>query len=82
VRSNITLQKLDLRCCGLCDLGISVLANALAVRNDSTLDLDLEDNEVNSVGVRALVEDSMGAMKTLTKFGLWETPSEVKGRQF
>jgi hypothetical protein len=80
LRSNTTLQQLDLKACGLDDHGISVLANALA--NESTLELDLMCNEITSVGVRALVEDRMGAMKTLTKLGLRETPSEVKGRQF
>jgi Leucine-rich repeat (LRR) protein len=70
VRSNTTLQQLDLRHCRLDDLGISVLADALATRNASILELDLGNNEITSVGVRALVEDSMGAMNSLTKLCL------------
>jgi Ran GTPase-activating protein (RanGAP) involved in mRNA processing and transport len=70
VRSNTTLKQLDLSRCGLDDQGISVLADALANRNDSIVELDLSCNEITSVGIRALVEDSMGAMKTLTKLCL------------
>jgi Ran GTPase-activating protein (RanGAP) involved in mRNA processing and transport len=70
VRSNTTLQQLDLGRCGLDDQGISVLTNALTIRNASLLELNLHNNYITSVGVRALVEDSMGAMKTLTKLCL------------
>jgi Ran GTPase-activating protein (RanGAP) involved in mRNA processing and transport len=71
VRSNTTLQQLDLGYCSLGDRGISVLANALAIRNTSTLlELNLCSNEITSAGVRALFEESMGALKTLTKLCL------------
>jgi Ran GTPase-activating protein (RanGAP) involved in mRNA processing and transport len=70
VRCNTTLQKLDLSFCRLGDQGISLLANALVIRNTSTLELILNVSEITSVGVRALVDDNMEAMKTLTKLCL------------
>jgi Ran GTPase-activating protein (RanGAP) involved in mRNA processing and transport len=70
VRSNITLQKLDLQYCGLDDQGISVLANALAIRNASPLELNLGTNSITSEGVRALVDENVEAVKTLTKISL------------
>jgi Leucine-rich repeat (LRR) protein len=70
VRSNTTLQQLDLRYCRLDDQGISLLANALAIRNASLLELDLTGNTITSVGVRALVHDNVEALKTLTKLCL------------
>jgi hypothetical protein len=72
VRSNSTLQKLDLSTCGLDDMGIAVLAKALAIRNASILELDLFDNEITPLGVRALVDDSVEASQ--------KTPSAVKER--
>jgi Ran GTPase-activating protein (RanGAP) involved in mRNA processing and transport len=79
VRHNTTLHQLDLRFCGLDDQGISVLANALAVRNDSTLDLNLEYNEITSVGVRTLVDDSVEAVETITKLCLSSNPIRSEG---
>jgi Ran GTPase-activating protein (RanGAP) involved in mRNA processing and transport len=70
VRSNTTLQQLDLRWCRLCDQGISTLANALGSRNASILELNLRSNVITSVGVRALVGDNAEAVKTLTKLCL------------
>jgi Ran GTPase-activating protein (RanGAP) involved in mRNA processing and transport len=70
VRSNTTLQQLDLGACRLGDQGISLLANALAIRNDSPLELDLRHNEITSVGLHALVDDNVEALKTLTKLCL------------
>jgi hypothetical protein len=70
VRSNTTLQQVDLRYCALYDQGISVLADALATRNAGLLELDLSANEITSVGLRALVDDNMEAVKTLTKLCL------------
>jgi Ran GTPase-activating protein (RanGAP) involved in mRNA processing and transport len=70
VRSNTKLQQLGLRFCGLGDQGISVLANALAIRNASLLELDLGCNQITSAGVHALVDDNVKAMKTLTKLCL------------
>jgi Ran GTPase-activating protein (RanGAP) involved in mRNA processing and transport len=79
VRSNTTLQKLDLRWCRLDDLGIAILGNAIVIRNASILELNLSCNEITSVGVRALVEGSMGAMKALTKLSLWGNPIRSEG---
>jgi Ran GTPase-activating protein (RanGAP) involved in mRNA processing and transport len=70
VRSNKTLQQLDLRHCRLDDPGISVLADALATRNASILELDLGNNEITSLGVHAMVHDNVDALKTLTKLCL------------
>jgi Ran GTPase-activating protein (RanGAP) involved in mRNA processing and transport len=70
VRSNTTLQQLDLQYCRLDDQGISILANALAIRNAGLLKLDLGNNEITSMGVHALVDGSMEAVQTLTKFCL------------
>jgi Ran GTPase-activating protein (RanGAP) involved in mRNA processing and transport len=75
VRSNTALQQFDLSWCGLDDQGISVLANALAIRNASILELNLRNNEITSVGVHALVE----AMKTLTKLSLAFNPVKSEG---
>jgi Ran GTPase-activating protein (RanGAP) involved in mRNA processing and transport len=70
VRSNTALQQLDLTNCKLDDRGMSFLANALAIRNASILDLNLHNNQITSVGVRALVDDNVEAVKTLTKLCL------------
>jgi Ran GTPase-activating protein (RanGAP) involved in mRNA processing and transport len=70
VRRNTALQQLDLSGCRLADQGISVLANALAIRNDSLLELNLEYNCITSRGVQALVDSSVGAIKTLTNLCL------------
>jgi Ran GTPase-activating protein (RanGAP) involved in mRNA processing and transport len=70
LRCNTALQQLDLSNCGLGDEGISILANALANRNASTLELDLGFNDITSVGVGALVDDNVEAVKTLTKLCL------------
>jgi Ran GTPase-activating protein (RanGAP) involved in mRNA processing and transport len=70
VRSNTTLQQLDLSFCRLDDQGISILADALATRNASLLELNLRTNEITSAGVRALVDDNVEAVNTLTKLCL------------
>jgi Ran GTPase-activating protein (RanGAP) involved in mRNA processing and transport len=77
--SNATLQQLDLSYCRLDDQGISFLSNALAIRNASLLEVDLNFNEITPVSVRALVEDSMGAMKTLTNLYLLGNPIRSEG---
>jgi Ran GTPase-activating protein (RanGAP) involved in mRNA processing and transport len=79
LRSNTALQQLDLVGCGLCDHGISILANALVTRNAVMLELDLRFNEITSVGVRALVDDNAEAVKTLTKLCLTHNPIESEG---
>jgi Ran GTPase-activating protein (RanGAP) involved in mRNA processing and transport len=70
VRSNTALQQLDLSVCRLGDQGMSILANALAIRNASILELDLHFNDITSVGVRTLVGDHVEVMKTITKLCL------------
>jgi Ran GTPase-activating protein (RanGAP) involved in mRNA processing and transport len=79
VRSNTTLQHLNLSSCGLDDKGISVLANALGIRNAGLLEIDLSSNEITSVGVRALVDDSVGVTKLLTKLCLLGNPIRSEG---
>jgi Ran GTPase-activating protein (RanGAP) involved in mRNA processing and transport len=79
LRFNTALQQLDLGGCNLGDQGISILANALAARNASTLGLDLRCNGITSVGVRALVDDNVEAVKTLTKLSLCHNPVGSKG---
>jgi Ran GTPase-activating protein (RanGAP) involved in mRNA processing and transport len=78
VRSNTTLQQLNLPTCGLDDQGISFLANALAIRNARMLELNLNNNEITSVSVRALV-DNVEAVKTLTKLCLNFNPVKSEG---
>jgi Ran GTPase-activating protein (RanGAP) involved in mRNA processing and transport len=68
--SNTALQQLDLGLCELGDQGVSLLVNALAIRNASILELDLGFNGITSVGVGALVDDNVEAVKTLTKLCL------------
>jgi Ran GTPase-activating protein (RanGAP) involved in mRNA processing and transport len=70
MRSNTTLQQLGLSGCGLGDQGVSVLVNALAIRNTSLLELNLGGNEITSVGIHALVDDNVESMRTLTKLCL------------
>jgi Ran GTPase-activating protein (RanGAP) involved in mRNA processing and transport len=82
VGSNTTLQQLDLSACGLDDEGILVLANALAIRNGSLLELDLGNNAITSVGVRALVDGNVEAVTTLTKLCLSSNIIGNEGRQF
>jgi Ran GTPase-activating protein (RanGAP) involved in mRNA processing and transport len=79
VRSNTTLQQLDLSLCRLDDQGTSFLASALVARNASILALNLNNNEITSAGVRALVEHSIVVMKTLTKLSLWGNTIRSEG---
>jgi Ran GTPase-activating protein (RanGAP) involved in mRNA processing and transport len=79
VSSNTALQQLDLNGCELNDQGISFLANALATRNASLRELDRRGNRITSVGVRALVDDNMEAMKTPTKLCLTCNPVRSEG---
>jgi Ran GTPase-activating protein (RanGAP) involved in mRNA processing and transport len=79
LRSNTTLQQLDLSLCRLGNQGISVLANALAIRNDSALELNLSCNDITPAGISALIDDSMGTMKTLTKLCLMGNPIGNEG---
>jgi Ran GTPase-activating protein (RanGAP) involved in mRNA processing and transport len=79
VRSNTALQQLDLDDCKLGDRGISLLAKALAIRNASILELNLQGNKITSVGVRALVDDNVEAVKTLTKLSLLYNPIRSEG---
>jgi Leucine-rich repeat (LRR) protein len=79
VRSNTALQQLDLGECDQGDHGILILANALAIRNTSILELDLHCNEITSVGVRALVNDNVEVVKTLTKLRLSSNPIRCEG---
>jgi Ran GTPase-activating protein (RanGAP) involved in mRNA processing and transport len=79
LRSNTALQQLDLTNCELEDHGMSLLANALAIRNASMLELNLHNNEITSLGVRALVDDNVEAVKTLTKVSLAFNSVESEG---
>jgi Ran GTPase-activating protein (RanGAP) involved in mRNA processing and transport len=79
VRSNTALQQLDLRGCGLGDQGISILANALTLRNASLLELHINHNQITSVGVRALLDNGVDAVKTLTKLCLAGNPIRSEG---
>jgi hypothetical protein len=79
MRRNTTLQQLDLSACELNDQGISVLANAFAIRNASLQELNIYNNSITSVGVRALVDDNVDAVKTLTKLCLSGNPIRSEG---
>jgi Ran GTPase-activating protein (RanGAP) involved in mRNA processing and transport len=74
VRSNTSLQQLDLRGCGLRDQGISLLANALVARNASMVELALGFNEITVVGLHALLDNGVEAVKTLAKLNLTLNP--------
>jgi Ran GTPase-activating protein (RanGAP) involved in mRNA processing and transport len=78
VRSNTALQQLALASCGLDDRDVSILANALAIRNAGIIELNLLHNQITSVGVRALV-DNVQAVKTLTKLCLSDNPIGSEG---
>jgi Leucine-rich repeat (LRR) protein len=79
VRSNNALQQLYIEACRLGDRGVSILANALAIRNAGILELALSWNEITSVGVRALVDDNVEVVKTLTKLCLSGNPIGSEG---
>jgi Ran GTPase-activating protein (RanGAP) involved in mRNA processing and transport len=79
VRSNTTLQKLDLDFCGLGDQGISILANALASRNTGILELHLRCNRITSAGLHTLLENDAEAVKTLIKLDLRFNPVNSEG---
>jgi Ran GTPase-activating protein (RanGAP) involved in mRNA processing and transport len=79
VRSNTALQQLDLTACEMDDQGLSLLANALAIRNASILELNLHNNRITSVGVHALVDDNVEAVKTLTNLRLAFNPVKSEG---
>jgi Ran GTPase-activating protein (RanGAP) involved in mRNA processing and transport len=61
------------------DLGISLLANALLDRNTGMLELNLQGNEITSVGVRTLVDENVEAVKFLTKLCLLYNPVRSEG---
>jgi nitroreductase len=79
VYSNTVLQHLDLHDCKLDDQGISILANALLTRNASIVEPLLPDNEITSVGVRALFDGNVAAMNTLAKLCLVVNPVRSEG---
>jgi Ran GTPase-activating protein (RanGAP) involved in mRNA processing and transport len=79
VRNNTALQHFNLGRCRLDDQGISILANALAIRKAAILELLLHCNEITSVGVRALVDDNVEAVKTLTELFLSANPIRSEG---
>jgi Ran GTPase-activating protein (RanGAP) involved in mRNA processing and transport len=79
LRSNAALHQLDLGGCELDDQGISVLANALAVRNTNVPVLNLQWNKITSVGVRALVDDNVEVVKILTGLYLPWNPVRSEG---
>jgi Ran GTPase-activating protein (RanGAP) involved in mRNA processing and transport len=79
LRSNTAVQQLDLSACVLNDQSLSILANALVTRNTGILELDLGGNEITSVGVRALIDDNVEAVKTLTKLCLSGNPVRSEG---
>jgi Ran GTPase-activating protein (RanGAP) involved in mRNA processing and transport len=70
MRSNTALRQLDLGNCELDDHGMSILANALAIRNASILEVNLQRNKITLVGVRALFDDHVEVVKNLTKLCL------------
>jgi Ran GTPase-activating protein (RanGAP) involved in mRNA processing and transport len=70
VGSNTTLQHLGLGSCGLGDQGISVLANGLGLRDSGLVELNLYDNYITSVGVRALVDNFTKASNGVAKLSL------------
>jgi Ran GTPase-activating protein (RanGAP) involved in mRNA processing and transport len=79
LRSNTSLQQLDLGGCGLSDQGTSILANALAIRNASVLELNLLSNDITSVGIHALVDNNVEVVNTLTKLCLTWNPVRSEG---
>jgi Ran GTPase-activating protein (RanGAP) involved in mRNA processing and transport len=79
VSSNTALRQLDLSLCGLDNRNVSVLSNALTSRNTSILELNLHNNRINSMGVRALVGGNMEKMKTLTNLRLSCSPIGSEG---
>jgi Ran GTPase-activating protein (RanGAP) involved in mRNA processing and transport len=79
VRNNTALQQFSVSQCELNDQGISILANALVARNASMVKLDLSCNKITSVGVRALVDDNVEIVKTLTELCLMGNPLNSEG---
>jgi Ran GTPase-activating protein (RanGAP) involved in mRNA processing and transport len=63
-------SSFDLRRCELEDRGISNLATALAIWSASVVKLVVSWNKITSVGIRTLADDSVEAVKTLTKLCL------------
>jgi hypothetical protein len=67
--------ELDLSLCFLDNRDVSALANALLSRNTSILEINLHNSAITSVGVRALVEDNVEAMKPSQTFASRVAPS-------
>ena len=59
--------------------GCFLLTNAFVSRNANTLVLDLHNNRITSVGVRALVDDNVEVVKALTKLCLIYKPIKSEG---
>ena len=68
------VKNSNLGVCELDDQGISKLANTLAIRNASILELNLDYNRITSAGIRALVDGNVEAVKTLTNLCLSANP--------
>jgi Ran GTPase-activating protein (RanGAP) involved in mRNA processing and transport len=79
VRSNPALQQFNLGGCELGDRGVSILANALVARNASMVELDLGFNEITVVGLHALLDNGVEAVKTLTKLSFTYNPLKSEG---
>jgi Ran GTPase-activating protein (RanGAP) involved in mRNA processing and transport len=79
VRSNTTLEDLQLQCCGLDDQGILVLANGLGLRDSGLVELSLYNNYITSVGVLALAGEVTKAMNRVVMLSLSYNPVGSEG---
>jgi Ran GTPase-activating protein (RanGAP) involved in mRNA processing and transport len=79
LRSNTTLQVLDLSHCQLGDLGLSILAQCLGHQKRSLVDLNLSNNRITPYGIGALLDNATEALSGVTDLTLGHNPMFDEG---
>jgi Ran GTPase-activating protein (RanGAP) involved in mRNA processing and transport len=65
-RANTTLQELNLSFCELDDQGLSILAESLGQQKRELVKVNLHGNQITYTSLRALVDNAMLALSTVT----------------
>jgi Ran GTPase-activating protein (RanGAP) involved in mRNA processing and transport len=72
-RTNTTLQVLDISHCALWDDALSVLAGSLGQQKLRLVSLDLSQNPITCIGLRALVDNATAVLSTVAHLNLSHT---------
>jgi Ran GTPase-activating protein (RanGAP) involved in mRNA processing and transport len=79
LRSNTTLQVLDLSFCRLDDECLGILAQSLGHQKRSLVNLNLSNNYITPNGIGALIDNATAALSGVTHLGLHGNPVVDEG---